>query len=157
MKYIIKRFSKIDTREDASKELIKKAKKSGVIQKVGDSWRIVSIKKGKLWNAHYTSEEKAKAALRGYQATKHFSKTYPYTKISKHDNKRGLYKTSNGDGYLDEIGKRRVDTTVIKENPDITEKEVGDILLEKSLECNSQSATQDINRGISTFYKIKNK
>lgn len=62
------RFS--DNREDASPELIEKAKSSGVIQKVGDSWRIISIKKRKLWDAHYNSRENAEAALRGYQANK---------------------------------------------------------------------------------------
>ena len=70
MIYRIKRFSKIDTREDASPELLRKAKESGVIQKVGDSWRIISIKKGKLWNAHYKSKSSAEAGLRGYQASK---------------------------------------------------------------------------------------
>lgn len=71
MIYSTKRFSKVDNREDASPELIEKAKESGVVQKVGDSWRIVSIKKKKLWDAHYDSEEKANAALRAYQANKH--------------------------------------------------------------------------------------
>lgn len=60
-----------DDREDANPELIEKAKTSGVIQKVGNYWRIVSIKKGKLWNAKYQTREKAAAALRGYQANKH--------------------------------------------------------------------------------------
>lgn len=60
-----------DTRENASPELIEKAKTSGVIQKVNGEWRIVAIKKKKLWNAHYKSKENAEAALRGYQANKH--------------------------------------------------------------------------------------
>lgn len=59
-----------DTRENASEDLIKRAKTSGVVQKVGDSWRIVSVKKGKLWDAHYGSREKAEAALRAYQANR---------------------------------------------------------------------------------------
>ena len=60
-----------DNREDASPELIEKAKTEGVVQKVGDSWRIVAIKKGKLWNAHYQSKEKAEKALSAYHANKH--------------------------------------------------------------------------------------
>lgn len=68
-------------REKASPELIEKAKKEGVVQKVGDSWRIVAIKKGTLWPAHYISKERAAAALRGYQAQKHmslFEKNYSF-------------------------------------------------------------------------------
>ena len=63
-------YSKIDNREDASPELIEKAKKDGVVQKVGDSWRIVAIKKGKLWDAHYKSHESASKALSAYHANK---------------------------------------------------------------------------------------
>jgi hypothetical protein len=59
-------YSKPDDREDASPELLEKAKTDGVVQKVGDSWRIVAIKKKKLWDAHYTSKEKAQAALAAY-------------------------------------------------------------------------------------------
>lgn len=59
-------FSKPDNREDASPELLEKAKTDGVVQKVGDSWRIVAIKKRKLWDAHYASKEKAQAALAAY-------------------------------------------------------------------------------------------
>jgi hypothetical protein len=59
-------FSKVDNREDASPELLEKAKTDGVVQKVGDSWRIVAIKKRKLWDAHYASKEKAQAALAAY-------------------------------------------------------------------------------------------
>jgi hypothetical protein len=44
-------YSKPDNREDASPELLEKAKTDGVVQKVGDSWRIVAIKKRKLWDA----------------------------------------------------------------------------------------------------------
>ena len=66
-------YSKPDNREVASPELLEKAKKEGVVQKVGNSWRIVAIKKARLWDAHYTSKEKAQAALRGYQAQKHMS------------------------------------------------------------------------------------
>lgn len=71
MIYQVRRFSKIDNREDASPELLEKAKESGVVQKVGDSWRIISIKKKKLWDAHYDSKSKADNALRAYQANKH--------------------------------------------------------------------------------------
>jgi hypothetical protein len=59
-------FSKPDNRENASDELLERAKKDGVVQKVGDSWRIVAIKKRKLWDAHYASKEKAQAALAAY-------------------------------------------------------------------------------------------
>jgi hypothetical protein len=59
-------FSKPDNREDASDELLERAKTDGVVQKVGDSWRIVAIKKRKLWDAHYASKEKAQAALAAY-------------------------------------------------------------------------------------------
>lgn len=71
MIYQVRRFSKIDNREDASPELLEKAKESGVVQKVGDSWRIISIKKKKLWDAHYDSKSKADNALRAYQANKY--------------------------------------------------------------------------------------
>lgn len=71
MIYQVRRFSKTDNREDASPELLEKAKESGVVQKVGDSWRIISIKKKKLWDAHYDSKSKADDALRAYQANKH--------------------------------------------------------------------------------------
>lgn len=66
MIYSVRRFSKVDDREDASPELLEKAKKDGVIQKVNGDWRIISIKKGKLWNAVYDSKSKAEAGLRGY-------------------------------------------------------------------------------------------
>lgn len=71
MIYSVKRFSKVDNREDASPELIEKAKESGVVQKIGDSWRIVSIKKKKIWDAHYDSKSKADDALKAYYANKH--------------------------------------------------------------------------------------
>lgn len=71
MIYQVRRFSKTDNREDASPELLEKAKKEGVIQKVGGDWRIISIKKGKLWDAHYDSRENAEKSLRAYQANKH--------------------------------------------------------------------------------------
>ena len=70
MIYTVRRFSKTDNREDASQEVLQKAKTSGVIQKVNGDWRIVSIKKGKLWDPIYSSKSKAQAALRGYQANK---------------------------------------------------------------------------------------
>ena len=47
------------------------AKKEGVVQKVNDSWKIISIKKGKFLNADYSSKSKAEASLRAYQANKH--------------------------------------------------------------------------------------
>ena len=71
MIYSVRRFSKTDDREDASPELIEKAKESGVVQKIGDSWRIISIKKKKIWDAHYDSKSKADNALKAYQANRH--------------------------------------------------------------------------------------
>lgn len=65
---MIHRFS--DNRENATVSILKKAKSSGVIQKVNGSWRIVSIKKKKLWTPKYKTKSKAQAALRGYQANK---------------------------------------------------------------------------------------
>lgn len=64
-------YSKPDDREDASPELIEKAKKDGVIQKVGDSWRIVAIKKGKLWRARYQTRESAANSLKYWQTQRH--------------------------------------------------------------------------------------
>ncbi len=59
-------YSKPDNREDASQEVIEKAKKDGVVQKIDGSWRIVAIKKGKLWRAKFQSKEKALNSLRYY-------------------------------------------------------------------------------------------
>lgn len=71
MNYIIKRFSKVDNREDASPEVLKKAKEDGVIQYINGEWRIVSIKKKKLWDSHYDTREDAEKALRAYHANHH--------------------------------------------------------------------------------------
>lgn len=68
MIYTIKRFT--DTREDASLSVLERAKKSGVIQKIRGNWRIVSIKKKKLWTPKYRSRKTALKALRGYQANR---------------------------------------------------------------------------------------
>lgn len=71
---IVKRklFStKKDNREDVPKGLLEKAKKDGVIQEYDGSWRIISLKAGKFWDAHYKSKESASEALRAYQANKH--------------------------------------------------------------------------------------
>lgn len=70
MIYKLRRFSKIDNREDAPKEVIEKAKTSGVVQKVNGKWRIVSIKKGKLWTPVYSSKSHGEAALRSYWLNK---------------------------------------------------------------------------------------
>ncbi len=65
---ISKEFSE---QEKAPKEMLERAKKEGVIQKGSDgTWRIVSLKKGTLWSAHYKSREKALGALRAYQKNK---------------------------------------------------------------------------------------
>lgn len=72
--------SKLDTlkkkifsgREKVSKELLKEAKKSGVIQKDSNgNWRIISIKAGEFWDAKYETREKAEAALAAYHANRH--------------------------------------------------------------------------------------
>lgn len=70
MIYTVRRFSKTDNREDAPKEVIEKAKTSGVVQKVDGKWRIVSIKKGKLWTPHFKSKKSSLAALRYYHYQK---------------------------------------------------------------------------------------
>ena len=57
MIYQVRRFSKTDNREDASPELLEKAKKEGVIQKVGGDWRIISIKKGKIYYEYLPIKE----------------------------------------------------------------------------------------------------
>jgi hypothetical protein len=68
---ISKEFSE---QEKAPQDILERAKKEGVIQKDhnGD-WRIVSLKKGTLWNARYQSKAKAKSALSAYHANKRFS------------------------------------------------------------------------------------
>ena len=71
MIYQVRRFSKTDNREDASPELLEKAKKEGVIQKVDGDWRIISIKKGKIWPQRFDSREACEKSLRAYQANKH--------------------------------------------------------------------------------------
>ena len=68
LQLISKEFSE---QEKAPKEMLERAKKEGVIQKGSDgTWRIVSLKKGTLWSAHYKSREKALGALRAYQKNK---------------------------------------------------------------------------------------
>lgn len=68
-----KSFAKTD-REPAPPEIVQRVKNGeGVIYKINGKWRIVSMKTNppSLWPQSYDSEEKAKAALRGYQANKH--------------------------------------------------------------------------------------
>lgn len=43
-----------------------KCPKSGCIKKVGDSYRVVSNKTGKLWPSHYKTRESARKALAAY-------------------------------------------------------------------------------------------
>lgn len=58
--------------EKVSKELLKEAKKSGVIQKDSNgNWRIISIQAGEFWDAKYETREKAEAALAAYHANRH--------------------------------------------------------------------------------------
>jgi hypothetical protein len=67
--YKIKRFSV--TQESCPKEMLERAKKSGVIQKdKNGDWRIISLKKGTLWNSKYQSEASAKKALAAYHIHK---------------------------------------------------------------------------------------
>ena len=61
-KYKLKRFSKSEKKG--------KCPKSGCIKKLGDKWRIISNKTGKLWPAHYETKENAEAALDAYHANK---------------------------------------------------------------------------------------
>ena len=59
-------------REKVSKEKLKEAKKTGVIQKDSNgNWRIISLKAGEYWDAKYSSREKAEAALAAYHANRH--------------------------------------------------------------------------------------
>ena len=58
-KYKLKRFSKSG-----------KCPASGCIKKLGDKWRIISNKTGKLWPAHYETKQNAEAALDAYHANK---------------------------------------------------------------------------------------
>ena len=58
-KYKLKRFSKGG-----------KCPASGCIKKLGDKWRIISNKTGKLWPAHYETKQNAEAALDAYHANK---------------------------------------------------------------------------------------
>ena len=46
----------------------KSAGKSGCVTHEGGSWRVISNKTGKLWDAHYDSRSDAEAALRAYHA-----------------------------------------------------------------------------------------
>lgn len=43
-----------------------KCPKSGCVKKVGNDWRVVSNKTGKLWPAKYMSRDSAKKALAAY-------------------------------------------------------------------------------------------
>ena len=47
--------------------------KGSNIKKVGDKWRILSGKTGKMWKAEYDSKEDAEAGLRGYFASQNES------------------------------------------------------------------------------------
>jgi hypothetical protein len=44
------------------------------IKKVGDKWRILSGKTGKMWKAHYDTKEDAEKGLKAYFASQHESK-----------------------------------------------------------------------------------
>lgn len=47
-----------------------KCPKSGCVKKVGDKWRVISNKTGKLWPAEYDTEDDAKAGLAAYFVNK---------------------------------------------------------------------------------------
>ena len=49
--------------------------KGSNIKKVGDKWRVLSGKTGKMWKQKYDSKEDAEAALRGYFASQNESLT----------------------------------------------------------------------------------
>lgn len=64
--------SKVDDREKVPDDILEKANRTGVVQQDREGrWRIINRKKGVYWSSHYTSKEKASAALRGYYANKH--------------------------------------------------------------------------------------
>lgn len=61
-------------REKVDAATLKNAKETSVIQKKPNgAWGIISIDKGEWWTPDYESEEKAKNALKAYQANKKFS------------------------------------------------------------------------------------
>ena len=100
MIYTIRRFSKIDDREDAPKKIIEKAKTSGVVQKVNGKWRIVSIKKGKLWSPVYKSKKLAKSSLSAYHASKGFSVDEDKKKRDRYGFNRPSSKLTKRDGKI---------------------------------------------------------
>lgn len=75
-------FSK--DREKVPADILEKAKTDGVVQQDKDgNWRIISLKDGEFWNAHYQTKESAEAALRGYHAQKGFSMKYNHERANK--------------------------------------------------------------------------
>ena len=58
-------------------EIIKNMKEDVVkgsnIKKVGDDWRVLSGKTGKMWKAKYDTKEDAESALKGYFASQNES------------------------------------------------------------------------------------
>jgi hypothetical protein len=58
--------------EAAVRKMIKESddKKSGVIRKVGNRWKILKRNRKDYWDADFDTEEDAKAALRAYWANK---------------------------------------------------------------------------------------
>lgn len=60
-------------REVVPKDIAKRGRKEGVIQKDSNgNWRIISFKTNppEFWNAKYKSKEKAENALQAYHANK---------------------------------------------------------------------------------------
>lgn len=128
-------FSK--DREKVPADILEKAKTDGVVQQDKDgNWRIISLKDGEFWNAHYQTKESAKAALRGYHAQKGFSNLYNNLPRNEHDQisvdesipegtTEGFYDDfmfypSKGDWKLDfmnsDYGDREMDAVVIVED-----------------------------------------
>lgn len=42
--------------------------KSGCVKEIDGKWRVISNKTGKLWDAHYDSEEEANNAIQAYHS-----------------------------------------------------------------------------------------
>ena len=55
---------------EAAKVLAGKCPESGCAKKVGNKWRVISNKTGKLWPGEYDTEETAKDALAAYHMRK---------------------------------------------------------------------------------------
>ena len=85
------------------------------IRKVGNKWRVVSGKTGKLWDAEYDSEEDAKAGLRGYFANENKIKIGDVFTEAKNNLKlKFMGLKENKVHFIDESSNKKY--TLIKEN-----------------------------------------